>query len=148
MQKGDWTHWCAWWGRGRKKATTGSGAAVKGLRDLPPQASRTKTQCRADSLGLVARERKVAFTAVPGLGTPASIPSPAGTPPRLANLGVDPARARDSRSSREPGLTAKGLSQPYSGREERPGRAAEGPESCPGKGHSASVHPTVTQETG
>lgn len=113
-------------GRGRKKATTGSGAAVKGLGDLPPHASRTKTQYRADSLAWWPGKEKWHLLQVPGLGTPASIPSPAGTPPRLANLGVDPARARDSRSPREPGLTAKGLSQPYARREERQGRAAEG----------------------
>lgn len=56
--EGDWTQLVCLVGagrrgRGREKAATGSGAAAKALGDLPSQASRPKTQWRADSLGLV-----------------------------------------------------------------------------------------------
>lgn len=52
-------------GQGQEEGDHGEWGAVKGPGDLPPQTSRTKAQHRADSLGLVAGEGKVAFTAGP-----------------------------------------------------------------------------------
>lgn len=103
-------------GRGRKEAAPGRGAAARGLRDPPSQASRPKTQWRADSLGLAGQRKERHLLQVPVLDMPSNTTSPTQHPLLEKTycffLDSEPARAREGSYSREAGLTAKGLNQP------------------------------------